>query len=125
MHADYSNNDPGRKYKKSYTKALDKYDKFIAICDSIGKKFNNKYQKEDKMLYNLEATPAESTSYRLAQNDNKIFGKNISYYTNSSIIPSDIDCGLITNLRHQESLQTIYSGGTVFHTYLGEDIKWE
>jgi len=84
-----------------------------------------KYQKEDKMLYNLEATPAESTSYRLAQNDNKIFGKNISYYTNSSIIPSDIDCGLITNLRHQESLQTIYSGGTVFHTYLGEDIKWE
>jgi len=83
------------------------------------------YQKEDKMLYNLEATPAESTSYRLAQNDNKIFGKNISYYTNSSIIPSDINCGLITNLKHQESLQTIYSGGTVFHTYLGEDIKWE
>lgn len=83
------------------------------------------YQKEDKMLYNLEATPAESTSYRLAQNDNKIFGKNISYYTNSSIIPSDINCGLITNLRHQESLQTIYSGGTVFHTYLGEDIRWE
>ena len=83
------------------------------------------YQKEDKMLYNLEATPAESTSYRLAQNDNKIFGKNISYYTNSSIIPSDINCGLITNLRHQESLQTIYSGGTVFHTYLGENIRWE
>jgi len=55
MHADYSNNDPGRKYKKSYTKALDKYDKFIAICDSIGKKFNNKYHKEDKteVIYNI------------------------------------------------------------------------
>lgn len=83
------------------------------------------YQKEDKMLYNLEATPAESTSYRLAQNDNKLFNKNISYYTNSSIIPSDINCGLITNLKHQESLQSIYSGGTVFHTYLGENITWE
>ena len=55
MHADYSNNDPGRKYKKSYTEALDKYDKFIAICDSIGKKFNNKYHKEDKteVIYNI------------------------------------------------------------------------
>ena len=49
------------------------------------------YQKEDKMLYNLEATPAESTSYRLAQNDNKLFNKNISYYTNSTIIPSISD----------------------------------
>ena len=59
------------------------------------------------------------------QNDNKIFNKNISYYTNSTIIPTDINYGLFNNLKHQESLQSIYSGGTVFHTYLGENITGE
>lgn len=82
-----------------------------------------KYQQEDKTLYNLEATPAESTSYRLAQKDNEIFGKNIGYYTNSSTIPVDIDTGLINNIKHQESLQNIYTGGTVFHIFLGEQIN--
>lgn len=81
------------------------------------------YQKQYNILYNLEATPAESTSYRLAQRDNEIFNKQIDYYTNSSTIPVDIDIGLLNNIKHQETLQTIYTGGTVFHIYLGENIN--
>ena len=55
LHADYSNNDPGRKYKGSYTKAINKYDKIIAISQGVGDNFNKKYHKENitDIIYNL------------------------------------------------------------------------
>ncbi|MBO5100827.1 MAG: ribonucleoside triphosphate reductase [Treponema sp.] len=87
------------------------------------------YQEKTGELFNLEATPAESTSYRLARHDKlnypKIItsGKNEPYYTNSSQLPVDYTSDIFDALDHQEELQTKYTGGTVFHTYMGEKIK--
>ena len=83
-------------------------------------------QQRTGNLYNLEATPAESTSYRLALKDKKIWpriksaGKATPYYTNSTWLPVNKKIDLFSALKHQEALQTLYTGGTVFHTYLGE-----
>jgi ribonucleoside-triphosphate reductase len=87
------------------------------------------YQEETGNLYNLEATPAEGTSYRLARIDKKKFpdiitaGDKEVFYTNSTCLPVNADLDLIEALEHQESLQTLYTGGTVFHTFLGERIQ--
>ncbi len=88
------------------------------------------FQEETGHLYNLEATPAEGCSYRLAKIDRKRFGRKIitsgaakaPFYTNSTQLPVDCDFDLIDMLKHQEELQTLYTGGTVFHVYLGEGI---
>jgi ribonucleoside-triphosphate reductase len=86
------------------------------------------YQKETGNVYNLEATPAEGTSYRLARIDKKkhndIFqsGENEPYYTNSTNLPVDFTNDLFTALEHQNNLQPLYTGGTVFHVMLGEQI---
>ncbi len=87
-------------------------------------------QEETGHLYNLEATPAEGVSYRLARLDRRKFGASIRtsgerepFYTNSTQLPVDSDLDLVDALRHQEPLQTLYTGGTVFHIYLGESLE--
>ena len=80
-------------------------------------------------LYNLEATPAESTSYRLAKHDKKRYPDIITasqgetpYYTNSSHLPVSYTDDVLTALEIQDELQTLYTSGTVFHTFLGEKL---
>lgn len=86
------------------------------------------YQEKTGDLYNLEATPAESTSYRLAKHDKERFpdiitsGNEDPYYTNSSQLPVDYTEDIFEALDHQEALQIKYTGGTVFHGLLGESI---
>ena len=84
------------------------------------------YQESTGNLYNLEATPAESTSYRLAKIDRERYpeirtaGKTEPFYTNSSQLPVEYTTDLFQALNHQEKLQRKYTGGTVFHCFLGE-----
>lgn len=90
------------------------------------------YQEEYGDLYNLEATPAESTSYRLALHDKKQFPNIITasegesetpYYTNSSHLAVSYTSDVFEALEHQDDLQTLYTSGTVFHTFLGEKLS--
>ncbi len=87
------------------------------------------YQEETGVLFNLEATPAESTSYRLAKHDKEKFpdiitsGKDEPYYTNSSQLPVDYTDDIFEALDLQEELQMMYTGGTVFHAFIGEAIS--
>ncbi len=92
------------------------------------------YQEEYGDLYNLEATPAESTSYRLAKHDKQRFPDIITaseddktpYYTNSSHLPVGYTDDVFTALDIQDDLQTLYTSGTVFHTFLGEKLPdWQ
>lgn len=86
------------------------------------------YQEETGELFNLEATPAESTSYRLAKHDKARYpdiiasGKAEPYYTNSTQLPVGHGADIFDALDLQEKLQTAYTGGTVFHVFLGEAI---
>ncbi|WP_165910494.1 ribonucleoside triphosphate reductase [Treponema sp. J25] len=86
------------------------------------------YQEETGELFNLEATPAESTSYRLALHDKKRYpdiitaGTREPYYTNSTQLPVMYTDDIFEALDLQEPLQTAYTGGTVFHAFLGEAI---
>ncbi len=88
-----------------------------------------KFQKETGNIYNLEATPAEGTSYRFAKIDKKKFpdiiarGKENPYYTNSTHLPVDYTDDIFEALELQDELQTKYTGGTVFHGFLGERIS--
>ena len=88
-----------------------------------------KYQEETGNLYNLEATPAEGTSYRLAKLDKEKYpdiiaaGDKEPYYTNSTQLPVGFTDDLFGALEMQDSLQTMYTGGTVFHAFLGERIS--
>ncbi|MDR1315273.1 MAG: ribonucleoside triphosphate reductase [Spirochaetales bacterium] len=87
------------------------------------------YQEDTGDLYNLEATPAESTSYRLAKHDREKYadiitsGEKDPYYTNSSQLPVGYTADIFDALDHQDELQTRYTGGTVFHAFLGEAIE--
>lgn len=89
------------------------------------------FQKETGNLYNLEATPAESASYRLARLDKQMYpdiitaGKDTPYLTNSTQLPVDYTDDLIFALKHQNDIQPLYTGGTIFHTFLGERIQAE
>ncbi len=92
------------------------------------------YQEQYGDLYNLEATPAESTSYRLAKHDVAQFPEIITaaeaggapYYTNSSHLPVGYTDDIFTALDIQDDLQTLYTSGTVFHAFLGEKMPdWE
>ena len=86
------------------------------------------YQKETGEIYNLEATPAEGANYRLAKKDKErypdiiVAGKEVPYYTNSTQLPVDYDGDIFEALRLQDECQTMYTGGTVFHAFLGERI---
>ncbi len=87
------------------------------------------FQEESGHLYNLEATPAEGTSYRLANRDRTRFpdiitaGTDEPYYTNSTQLPVGATDDIFSALQHQDSLQTLYTGGTVFHGFLGERLE--
>ena len=87
------------------------------------------YQEQYGDLYNLEATPAESTSYRLAKHDKAQYPNIITaheggtpYYTNSSHLPVGCTEDVFAALDVQDKLQTLYTSGTVFHTFLGEKL---
>jgi ribonucleoside-triphosphate reductase len=87
------------------------------------------FQEETGELFNLEATPAESTSYRLAKHDKDRYpgiitaGTGEPYYTNSTQLPVMETDDIFDALDQQEALQTAYTGGTVFHAFLGESIE--
>jgi ribonucleoside-triphosphate reductase len=97
------------------------------------------YQEETGDIYNLEATPAEGTAYRLARIDQKRYrdivfanqkgvklNKAEPFYTNSSQLPVDFAGDLFEALEHQETLQPLYTGGTNFHIFLGERLpSWK
>lgn len=96
------------------------------------------FQMQTGNIYNLEATPAEGTSYRLARIDKKKYRDIIAanakqvtngvepFYTNSSQLPVDYEGDLFEALEHQEKVQTMYTGGTVFHIFLGERVhSWK
>lgn len=142
-------------YTRRYLKTLNNHFNTIGLCgmnecclnflgvniaDPKGKAFAEKvlqhmrermqdYQEQTGDLFNLEATPAESTSYRLARHDKEQFpdiitsGVEDPYYTNSSQLPVDYTADVFEALDHQESLQTKYTGGTMFHVFMGESIK--
>ena len=112
----------------------------VNITDPKGKAFAEKvlqhmrermqdFQEETGDLFNLEATPAESTSYRLARHDKEQFpdiitsGTTEPFYTNSSQLPVDYTADVFEALDHQEALQTKYTGGTMFHIFMGEALK--
>lgn len=95
-----------------------------------------KYQQETNQLFNLEATPGEGTSYRFAREDKKRFKDIIfandkavkeqgaePYYTNSTHLPVDYTTDIFEALEHQDELQCKYTGGTVFHGFLGESLS--
>jgi len=88
------------------------------------------FQEETGHMYNLEATPAEGTTYRFAREDRKRFpdilqaGTNDEpYYTNSSQLPVGFTDDPFEALERQEALQRKYTGGTVLHLYMGERIS--
>ncbi|WP_416325054.1 ribonucleoside triphosphate reductase [[Eubacterium] hominis] len=92
------------------------------------------YQEEYGDLYNLEATPAESTTYRLAKHDKERYpdiitateDENTPYYTNSSHLPVGYTEDIFDALDVQDELQTLYTSGTVFHAFLGEKLpNWK
>jgi ribonucleoside-triphosphate reductase len=122
----------------------------VNVASSEGKRFAIKmlnfmrdrlmgFQEETGNIYNLEATPAEGTSYRLARIDKRTYPDIIvanqsqviqqhaePFYTNSSQLPVDYKGDLFDALEHQESLQTLYTGGTVFHIFMGERLhSWK
>ena len=86
-------------------------------------------QEDTGHYYNLEATPAEGTSYRLAKKDRERYpniitaGDSVPYYTNSSQLPVGCTDDIFETLELQDELQALYTGGTVLHLYLGEEIK--
>lgn len=111
------------------------------ITDSFGRNFAKdvllhmreklvEFQEETGNLYNLEATPAEGTTYRFAKEDKKRFPdiiqagtKDAPYYTNSSQLPVGFTNDPFLALKLQDDLQTLYTGGTVLHLYLGERVS--
>ena len=91
-----------------------------------------KFQEETGNLYNLEATPAESTSYRLARLDKEKYHRIITagtekypYLTNSSQLNVDATRDVFEAIEHQKDIQPLYTGGTIFHSFLPEAIDSE
>jgi ribonucleoside-triphosphate reductase len=90
------------------------------------------FQEDTGNIYNLEATPAEGTSHRLAMmdkqefpdiivaNEEKVRAGAAPFYTNSTQLPVDFHCGITEAFKLQDPLQTMYTGGTVFHMFMGE-----
>ncbi len=109
----------------------------IKILEFMRKKLGE-YQNETGNIYNLEATPGEGTTYRFARADKKRFGKIIAaneaaiknkkaspYYTNSTQLPVNYTEDLFEALELQDPLQIKYTGGTVFHCFVGERLNKE
>ncbi len=99
----------------------------LKVLDFMRKRIM-KYQEETDNLYNLEATPAEGVTYRFAKHDKKAFpdiitaGVSEPYYTNSVHLPVNHPSDIFDLLDHQDELQTMFTGGTVVHCFLGEKI---
>lgn len=99
----------------------------VKVLEHMRERIQN-YQEETGNLYNLEATPAEGVSYRFAKNDKNEFGniitagKNEPYYTNSVHLPVNHTDDIFEVLDHQDDLQTRFTGGTVVHCFIGEQI---
>ena len=101
----------------------------LDILDYIRKRMQD-FQEETGNLYNLEATPAEGTTYRFAKEDKERYpdiiqagsGKNI-YYTNSSQLPANFTVNPFEALNLQDNLQCKYTGGTVLHLYMSERLR--
>jgi ribonucleoside-triphosphate reductase (formate) len=102
----------------------------LSVLDAMRDRMGD-YQDETHDIYNLEATPAEGASYRLAMRDREefedlriynqeMYGGTVPYYTNSTQLPVGLTDDLYDALRKQDALQTRYTGGTVFHGFLGE-----
>ncbi len=109
----------------------------LRVLDFMRNKLEE-FQKETGNIYNLEATPGEGTTYRFARIDKKRFGRIVCanekaykensappYYTNSSQLPVDYTDDIFEALDNQDQLQCKYTGGTVFHTFIGEKITAE
>lgn len=105
----------------------------VKVLNHMRKRLSD-YQEQYGDLYNLEATPAESTSYRLAKHDRSRFPNiktaggegDTPYYTNSSHLPVDYTEDIFAALDIQDELQTLYTSGTVFHAFLGEKLPdWQ
>ncbi|MDY0301743.1 MAG: ribonucleoside triphosphate reductase [Trichlorobacter sp.] len=101
----------------------------VQVLDRLREKMVQ-FQEETGHLYNLEATPAEGTTYRFAREDKKRFPQIIQagtedapYYTNSSQLPVGFTADPFEALQRQEELQRKYTGGTVLHLYLGEQVS--
>ncbi len=103
------------------------------FCEEVLKHMRDRlivYQEMYGDLYNLEATPAESTSYRLAKHDKEKYsdiitandGSKVPYYTNSSHLPVGYTDDIFEALDIEDRFQTLYTSGTVFHTFLGEKL---
>ncbi len=86
------------------------------------------FQEETGNMYNLEATPAEGTSFKLAKRDKEKYpdiitsGNEDPYYTNSTQLPVSLTKDVFYAIKHQDELQQLYTGGTVFHAYIGEAV---
>ena len=102
----------------------------LSVLDWMRERMGD-YQDETHNIYNLEATPAEGASYRLAMRDRaryedlriynqEVYGGATPYYSNSTQLPVGLTDDLYAALRLQDPLQTRYTGGTVFHGFLGE-----
>jgi len=112
----------------------------VGIGDPAGKAFAlrvlafmrerlTEYQEQTGRLYNLEATPAEGASYRMAKMDKTEYPEIITagtdevpYYTNSTHLPVGYTTDIFEALEHQDDLQVLYTGGTVLHGFVGEQI---
>jgi len=142
-------------YTKTYLGSFDTYFSTIGLCgmneaclnllgvniaDSEGKQFAidtlvfmreqlKGFQQETGNLFNLEATPAESTTFRFAKLDKHIYpdiitaGEDAPFLTNSTHLPVDFTDDLVAALEHQNDIQPLYTGGTVFHTFMGERVS--
>ena len=121
MILNFTNNDYGIDNKKGQKFAIE-------ILEFMRNRLKS-YQEESGNLYNLEATPAEGTTYRFAKEDLKAYphiiqsgqGENI-YYTNSSQLPADYTTDPFEALERQDDLQCKYTGGTVLHLYMDEKL---
>jgi len=88
------------------------------------------YQEQTGNFYNLEATPAEGTTYRLARLDKKLYpdiivagGEGEPFYSNSTQLPVNYSDDIVRVLDLQDEIQTKYTGGTVVHTFVGEAVS--
>ena len=116
----------------------------VSIADPVGKAFAvrvlnsmrdklSEYQEESGCLYNLEATPAEGATYRLAKLDRRLYPdirtagtEDVPYYTNSTHLPVGYTNDIFDALDHQDDLQVLYTGGTVLHGFIGERVDdWQ
>lgn len=102
----------------------------IAVLEFMRNRLSDYQEQYPGTLFNLEATPAESTAYRFAMHDKKMFKDIITagnvdrpYYTNSTHLPVNYTDDIFEALDHQDELQVLYTSGTVFHGFLGEQIN--